>query len=470
MIGIRARRPRPPARGRRGAHGRGWRRRDPLGRLAGLALLSLAVGCEPSSSPPSAPLPTRAGAPILLVTVDTLRADAVGLLGGGDATPAIDAFFGAGQVFENTVSSAPCTVPSVAQLLTGRFAWEAPAATLAEGLREAGYRTGAVVSQHHFRGGDEAAVYARGFDGFDVQAAGERDRHGLSTRDAAAVSERALAWIAERPAGTAWFLWLHYFDPHDPYEPPAPHRPPPGASRRDGDRRTQLMRERRPGEPWTRAGHIYGEDDVRHLRALYRGEVAYVDAQLGRVLAALEARGEAADALVLLTADHGEQLGEGGRWDHCTSLLEEEIRVPLLVRAGGRWPAGGRRSDAASTLDLLPSVLAWAGVPAPAGLDGRDLARPDPARRVLSFWSPAASVRDSAWKLVERVDAEGEGAVRLHPVRATPPYERSDHAAARPEVLAGLRRALAGRRAERLRLQEREAAVRERLRRLGYAE
>jgi len=422
------------------------------------AAMAAATACAPAP-------PAGSGAPVLIVTVDTLRADAVGAYGANGRTPAIDAFFAAGTRFENAVSPAPCTVPAVARLLTGRFEWRRARATLAERLRAARYRTGAVVSQHHFRG-DDAAVYARGFDDFDVQPAEARDHHGLSTRDAREVTDRALAWLDARPPGSPWLLWLHYFDPHDPYEPPGAYRPPPGRSPRDGDRRTHLLRERRPNEPWTRAGHIYSPDDVRHLRGLYRGEVAYTDAQVGRVLERLAERGEVERALVVLTADHGEQLGEGGRWDHCTSLLEEEIRVPLLARAAGGELGAPVRREAVSTLDVVPTVLAWLGLPPADGAEGRDLATAvDASRTVLSLWSPAASVRDAHWKLVENARAR-----RLHPVRPVPPYDRQDHAAREVDATARLSAALADAAALRERLSDEEAALRERLRAIGYAE
>jgi arylsulfatase A-like enzyme len=204
---------------------------------------------------------------VVLISVDTLRRDRVGLYGyERDTTPEIDAFFRSGTRFDSATSPSPCTVPSVPQLLFGTYGIRSKDLSLADTLRSRGFTTTAVVSQHLLQpawhgagaGAKLARAIARGFDHFDVQSESHRDVHGMSARSARAVSERALAWLDAAPADTPFFLWLHYYDPHDPYEPPQEfrvfgdlHR-----SERSGDRRTELREGRHSDqEPWQRAGY-----------------------------------------------------------------------------------------------------------------------------------------------------------------------------------------------------------------------
>jgi arylsulfatase A-like enzyme len=359
-----------------------------------LAFLALGCGCESRPDP----------ANVVLISVDTLRWDHVGLYGAiQDTTPHIDRFFRGGTVFESASATAPCTVPSVRQFLSGGFDVGAERAPLAEVLQERGFATAAIASQQHFVH-ERERDYARGFEHFDLQGEAEADHHGLSTRTADAVSDRALAWLEQRPQDTPFFLWLHYFDPHDPYEPPPEHRLFGRGSKSDrsGDRRAQLMAGRSsPDEEWNRAGAIFSKADVAHLRALYAGEIHFADAQIGRVLEALEAAGLVESSIVALTSDHGEWLGEGGWWDHCITLRDQEIRVPLLLRVRGA-PLAGRPRDPvpASTLDLVPTILGLLEIAAsPGSYHGSDLRLRAPDRSVMAFWGHLALARDVDWKL-----------------------------------------------------------------------
>jgi len=348
---------------------------------------------------------------VLLISVDTLRWDHLGLHGYSRATtPQIDAFFEDKTIFENAQSPAPCTLPALAQLMHGSYLPTPDRLSLAETLRSRGFATAAFVSQHQLRpewhrGGASAVLAsatAAGFELFDVQGPEEVDGHGMSARTAREVSERALAWLAKAPE--PFFLWLHYFDPHDPYEPPADFRDfdRGNSSPRSGDRRRDLMRERRPDQPWFEAGHVFDAEDVGHLVNLYDGEIRFTDAQIGRVLDALTARGLVDSTLVVFVSDHGEWLGEGGRWDHCLTLHEVELRVPFLWSVGGGRLAGQARVSApVSTLDLAPSVLALLDIEHhPLAFDGANLADPPEERLLFADWRGATAVRRGNWKLV----------------------------------------------------------------------
>jgi len=394
----------PRGRSQPQAHGESLGRRVAGRRraLAALAALGLAAGCG-------------GGEPhVVLISIDTLRPDHMGVYGyARDTTPEIDRFFGSGTVFATASASAPCTVPSVRQMLAGGFDQREDRVPLAELLAQRGYATAAIVSQNHFVH-ETARDYARGFAHFDMQAPDEVDHHGLSTRTADAVSDRALAWLRERPAGAPFLLWLHYFDPHDPYEPPAEHRifHAGDASARSGDRRAALMAERRSeAEPWNQAGYVFSEVDVAHLHDLYDGEIHFADAQVGRVLTALEAAGLVEDSLVILTSDHGEWLGEGDRWDHCITLEDPEILVPLLVRdRGGRLGGAARVATPVSTLDLLPTVLGVLGAPPPGALyHGVDLRALPEDRIAMALWSRLATARTRHWQIL---DVDGRRSLR----------------------------------------------------------
>jgi len=357
-----------------------------------MLLAGLACGCADPGPGPH----------VVLLTVDTLRADRLGLYGyERETTPRLDAWFGRGTVFESASSSAPCTDPSVLQYLAGGFDARDDRRVLAEHLRDAGYRTAAVVSQHLFHGEREA--YARGFAHFDLQPREQVDVHGWTARGAGEVSDRAIAWLEAHADEPKLFLWLHYFDPHDPYEPPAAHRSfdAGNTSRRSGDRRSYQRKSRRP------PGELFDAADVAHFRNLYDGEVRYVDEEIGRVLDRLEGLGLAERSIVVLTADHGEWLGEGDRWDHCQGVSDTEVRVPLLFRVdGGGLGAEARVREPASTLDVLPTVLGLLGLPyEAAAYHGVDLRQPPADRVVVSMWADELAVRDAEWKLVLRDDA-----------------------------------------------------------------
>ncbi|HMB67994.1 MAG TPA: sulfatase-like hydrolase/transferase, partial [bacterium] len=256
---------------------------------ATLAAASVLLHCSPD-----APGTPRA----LLITVDTMRPDRMSLYGyDRDTTPNLRRFFGDAG-FRNARSSAPCTLPAVKQMLTGRL--DMQGATIAEALRDAGIPTAAVTSQHWFSG-DE--VYRRGFDHWDVQAGDELDRYGMSARRASRVTDLALDWIRGRSPGERFFLWVHYFDPHDPYDPPPDARRfSEGVTRYpDGDRRAAQLAGRTDEEHWFQVDHVFDDEDRDALRRLYDDEIRFTDREIGRLLDGLEARG--ASGLGVIVSD-----------------------------------------------------------------------------------------------------------------------------------------------------------------------
>ncbi len=337
-----------------------------------LALAALLHGC-------AAPAPRN----LLLLTIDTLRADRLGVAGHQrPTTPTLDGLAARGVRFERAYSQAGWTLPSVATILTGLHpsrhgavaqdrGLAADVPTLASILAGRGYETRAYVSHLFLRSG---YGLARGFATYDdgVLAVG----HPHRVASGAALTERVLAGLDTlRPP---FFLWVHYFDPHFAY---LAH------------------------PEWKAFGDGPGDR--------YDGEVAYTDREVGRLLAALDPRGWLADTVIVATADHGEQFGEhGGRFHY--GLWDEILRVPLLVSAPGLEPAV--RQDVAQQIDILPTVLALLGVEAPARLPGRDLFAGTAGEPTVFVERsrPAPLVQEAVlsgrWKLVRVTAGEQEDA------------------------------------------------------------
>jgi arylsulfatase A-like enzyme len=314
---------------------------------------------------------------VLLVVVDTLRADRLGSYGyEAGASPTLDAFAAGAVVFERALAASTLTAPSHASLLTSRFAADHAIgtkngttrldgeATLAAAFRAAGYETAAFVGNFVIR---RATGLDAGFDVYDDELPdAEPNRAIYRERKAASTTQRALAWLAargERPI----FLFVHYQDPHGPYAAPPPfdarfsellvETEPPLAV---------LPRQKGPnGIPAYQA--VPGEQRPSAYKRRYAQEIAYLDAELARLLAGLRARGRPLVAAV--TADHGESLGEGGFWfQHGHASTPDLGRIPLLLAAPGLAP--GRRSELVHHVDLMPTLLELAGLPVPADARG----------------------------------------------------------------------------------------------------
>jgi arylsulfatase A-like enzyme len=352
------------------------------------------------------------GCNLILISVDTLRADHVGLytdMSIESPTPNLDAFFKNGTVFERASASSPCTYPSVLQFLTGSFDFSPKRMRLAEILKRGGYRSAAVVSQHMFKetasAGDE---YKRGFDIFDIQNKSEKDAYGFSTRSAAQVTSRTLSWLRENSRKGPFFVWVHYFDPHDPYFPAQKFRTQAAKGTRiaDGDRRKWLIAEQNNPQsiarrariraefknvtayPFKLFGHIFSHEETTILKDLYRGEVSYVDDQIAHLFSFLKGADLLKNSVIMLVSDHGERLGENNVWDHCLSLHQREIHVPLMLSVRGtRWKNRATVAELVSTLDIVPTLLNLLGFPVPEGVfDGRNLNATDTRGTVFSMW------------------------------------------------------------------------------------
>jgi choline-sulfatase len=307
---------------------------------------------------------------IVLISVDSLRADHVGAYGGPVATPAIDALAREGVLVEEAFSSIPAGGPAHASLLTGRYPWrhgtlrngvplDARLPLLAQGLRKAGFATAAFVSSQHLSRG---FGFHRGFDVHHFEPTEDfvwrRRRQPAFFARADATVSAAMSWVTG--IGDApFFLWVQLSEPHLPYRPPSEYRQPRSAS---AEVRTN---ERLPDG-------VASRDQLDALKRAYRGEVAAVDAAIGRLVQRLQLLGVDGRSAVIVTAGHGEALGEHGELGHRANLFDEEIRVPLVLRAPG-LPAGRRLAGPVQLEDLAPTIRAWAGAaPLPAS-DGFDL-------------------------------------------------------------------------------------------------
>lgn len=315
---------------------------------------------------------------VLLIVVDTLRADHLGVYGDARGlSPRIDALAAESTVFERAYSPASYTLPSVVGLLTGRFPqslgvranvsiFQGTVPTLAVLLWSHGWRTSAVVSNPVL---EKRVGLHVGFEHYDDVR---------RNRDGGATSEAALARIdahVETHGGAPLFLWVHYQDPHGPYEPPPGYRERYLAeeqARPDGERRlprdaTHVGLGAIPRNVW-----VDGHPEVSYYRAGYAGEVRFVDEQVGRLLDRLEERSLWGDTVVVFTSDHGEGMGEGDYWfAHGEHLTDPIVRVPLLIRVPGRRPEV--RADVASLVDVLPTLASLLGLEAPPQVAGRDL-------------------------------------------------------------------------------------------------
>jgi len=326
---------------------------------------------------------------VLLVTLDTTRADHLGAYGYKHIrTPILDGLADDGALFEHAYTAAVMTFPSHSSILTGLLPPEhggrnngasrlrASAETLAEVLKAAGWHTGAVVGAfvlHSMFGLDQ------GFESYDdyLPDTGAHDVL-FAQRGAREVTDAALKYLAQAKS-SKWFLWVHYYDAHSPYRPPSPYR-----------------------EEYGRNG--------------YDGEIAYVDAQLGRLLAAIQEMGARERTILVVVGDHGEGLREHGEQTHGVFVYDETARVPLIIQVPGFLSGAKRVTSVVRTVDVMPTILDLLRLPprpAAAGtslwplMDGQtpDLKLAAFTEATIPFlmygWSPVASVREGKWKFIE---------------------------------------------------------------------
>lgn len=362
------------------------------GAIAVLVPLTLGIG-EPAranATGPAAATPPAGAGNVLVIVVDTLRADHLPSYGyEAGATPNLDAFAADAIRFDQAFANASWTRPSFASILTGRFpsshgvmskssALPGDVVTLPEAYFAEGWHTGGVVTNYNiapYFNFDQGFVEYRYLEPDFVMGADDsaaklllvqflrqrlfepmRDRlfgvqPGVAYQDAAEVNAALLSMIDAAPAGRPWMMFAGYMDPHDPYYV-HPY----------------------DGEAYARAAHPSPVPaEAERLTALYDGEITYWDEHFGRLLDALRERGVYDDLTIVVTSDHGEELGEHGGFWHGTTLYDEQVHVPLFVRL-----PGGRRSGTVvrhwvQSVDLMPTLLAEAGIEVPAGVAGASL-------------------------------------------------------------------------------------------------
>jgi len=428
-------------------------------RRAGDALIWIAIACVASCGRPGA---SRGDPPrrpdIILITIDTLRADRVGATGGPTGiTPAIDELARSGAAFLDATAHVPLTLPSHTSILTGRYpiahgvhdnsgiTLGADVPTLATILHGAGYHTAAFVSSFVLRG---ATGLSRGFDRYDDRFEGAGRAHVATAsleRRAADVARDVTQWLAAAPH--PFFLWVHFYDPHAPYDPPPAF-----------------------------AGRFAGRP--------YDGEVASADFGVGSVIGALPAATRG-NTLIVVTGDHGESLGEHGESEHGILLYDATLHVPLIIQGPGVG-AHLRVDRQVRHVDLLPTIAELSGNPPPAGIDGVSLApllrgavpggtrsginnsnEPPASYAESRFgerhfgWRPTRSLRDGEWKYID------SGAPELYHVRVDK-AERENITGTHAETAAGMAKALGALPAASPATTAADPAVAERLRSLGY--
>jgi len=414
----------------------------------GLSLVLAALACGPEP-PPN----------VVLISIDTLRADALGAYG-GVPTQTLDRLAREGVLFEAAFAPTPATAPSHATLFTGqdplrhgllRNGEPLPdsATTLAEAFRSAGYHTAAFVSSYVL---DARFGWSQGFEHYDAELPAESatlkappypgafwaGQHFAGfDRRATATTKAARTWLESAPE--PFFLFVHYFDPHAPYVPPEPYV-------------ERIAGRRFPLEGRAVAG--MAPQQLEQLIRRYHGEVLYTDDSLGALLDGITERRSRRSTLTVVVADHGEGLGQHGWLEHALYLYDEQIHVPLILHWPGHLPAGRRVRTQVGLVDVAPTLAELVGLPPLASIDGRSLAaaarggaEPDPrplfGQRYLvseaTGWDHGvkSSVRTPRWKYIRAPEASDE----LYDLAADA-GERRNLLAEQPEVAAGLRRLL----------------------------
>jgi choline-sulfatase len=351
-----------------------------------LASASLAAGQAPKkANPPD----------VFLITIDTLRADHVHCYGYENIqTPALDGLAKDGVRFEQAFTPSPITNTSHTSILTGLLPsshgvtdFAVPLApshpTLAELLKKTGYHTAAFIGAVILDSKTLAPGLDRGFDFYDnfPERAPTKSRWGRVERRGTEVVQHAETWMSAHPAGSH-FLWIHLYDPHDPYEPPPPY--------------SETYKDR-----------------------LYDGEIAYADSALASFVGYLKKIGRYNNALIVVVGDHGEGLGEHHEDTHGIFLYDSTTHVPLIVKLPAQRDPDQVVKAQVRTTDILPTVVDWLGIPLPERLDGASLkpffdgARKDSVEQrdrtafgetdyPLRFgWAPLRSVRAEGFKFIE---------------------------------------------------------------------
>ncbi len=318
--------------------------------LATLLCLGVAVATTPGRNPGKASSAKIPPPSVLLITLDTVRADRLGCYGYSRIeTPAIDQLAAEGVRFENAYAQVPITLPSHAVILTGTYPMfngvrdftspglPSDVPTLAEVLRRSGYHTAAFVSSFVL---NTMWGLNRGFEVYDDNVgfdAGSGKSLFLLERRGDLTVDRMLDWLSGED-GKPFFVWLHLYDPHSPYRPPEPYR-------------------------------------TRYLGHPYDGEIAFDDAQVGRVIARLKALNLYENTLVVLLSDHGESLGEHAEDEHGFFIYNATLRVPLIIKLPGKSKPGRAVTPPVGTVDIAPTIAQVCKVSETKTFQGRSLLR-----------------------------------------------------------------------------------------------
>ncbi len=303
---------------------------------------------------PAAPAALR-GRNVVLVTLDTTRPDRLGYHGNSEIkTPTLDRLAHNGIIFSNAIATAPTTLPAHASIFTGLYPHHHGARTnglyhldqaqrtLAEMLSEDGYDTAAFVSAFVL---DKRFGLDQGFAHYDDNMGSSTTVGGYAERRGHHTTEQAIKWLEKERTGP-YFLWVHYYDPHQPHSPPSPF--------------------------FEQTPHPYD------------GEIAFMDYELGLLLDTVRTTSDA-EPLIVVVADHGEAMGEHGERTHASLAYDATLRIPLIFHAPGALGRGLHVDTRVSQVDLLPTIATLLGIAAPQQLDGVDLARaPDPARPLIA--------------------------------------------------------------------------------------
>jgi arylsulfatase A-like enzyme/Tfp pilus assembly protein PilF len=312
-----------------------------------LRIFLLAALCGSSLAASKATAPAN----VILITLDTTRVDRMGFLGSRlGLTPNLDILARQAFVFSRAYAQVPLTTPSHATILTGTYpqfnhlgdlgsALAKDLPYLPDILRQHGYHTAAFVGSQVLDPQSAAAPgFERGFDtydaGFHSRREGE-DRYESEERRAGTVVDHALTWLRKQRR-TPFFLWVHFYDPHDPYDPPEPFK-------------------------------------TKYAATPYDGEIAYVDSALGKLIAGLKAGGAYDSSVIAIVADHGEAFGEHGEESHGFFLYDETVHVPLLIKLPADGVAGGHSNACVSLVDVAPTLLSAVGIGVASEMQGVSL-------------------------------------------------------------------------------------------------
>ncbi len=426
-----------------------------LSRIVRLALLPIALclmaGCSGR--------PVAEGPNIIILLLDALRSDHLGCYGYERKTsPRIDRLAREGALFKNAYAPSSWTLPSTGSMLTSLYPREHGAAnstsgisqmavTLAERMHGAGYDTAAFSANYCFVTAERG--FDRGFDHFELfvkesspvsASVLNRTRklpetYGtVVTADAEQLNLAALKWLDERDdTSRPVFMYLHYMDPHNPYEPPEPFDAlfdPDYTGTVDGESIFDAIHKLQ---------FEATDRDKEHVVALYDGEIAYADNQISDLLDELEKRQVLQDALVIITADHGEELFERGDIGHGPTLYEEVLRVPLIMWQKQFEQPGAAVDSRVSLLDIVPTVLNVCGIQSRGALRGKPIL--PPAEKVGSdtVWAEVdedilytahkrALIEDN-WKIITSGSSR-----ELYDI-SSDPHETNDLSAARKEMV-----------------------------------